>query len=746
MKQLIQDNSQLLNNESLLSTANGYIGVRANYEEGYPEGFKTIRGTYINGFYDNHEITYGESAYGFPKEAQQMLNVIDGQGIEIYFDDERFSVFQGELLSYNHALNIEAGYAERSMIWRSNKHKTYKITIRRMTSFECLELFMIHYHIEAVDSSAKLRIVSMLRSDVVNFTDDADPRVASGHAKKLFVKEMMTSQDSGGILMHTKASNLEMAAYMGHDKKMVYGEADTTLSATYEDTILCNEVFEFTKFVVYTDSIRHSDCLHAGKGILERCIDKGSGRWFIAQKAYMDQFWKHAYVDVDDQNDTESSINYNIYQLLASAGKDPHSNICAKGLSGEGYEGHYFWDTEIYMLPLFYLTRPQIAKNLLKFRYTILEKAKARALEMGHKKGAKIPWRTISGSECSAFFPAGSAQYHINADVAYAYIQYYLLTNDTHMMMNFGFEVLVETGRIWLDMGHYHNGRYMIHRVTGPDEYSAVVDNNYYTNSMAAYHMAYIVKLYKILTNLYPDEFQELTNRIHLAYDEIVEFHKASHNMYLPYDNRLGTYLQDDGFADKQAWDFEGTPSAQYPLLLHYHPLTIYRYKVLKQADTLLSFLLLDNVSEGVIENGYHYYEPLTTHDSSLSPCVHGMIAARIRRPDLALEYLDKTIRLDLDNLHGNTKDGLHIANAGGAYMSIVYGFGGLRIKEDGIHLRPTLPSKWASYGFRFTYRGVFVKVTVSDMVYIEAESPIQVFVDGVLYEIQDKQSITYGE
>ncbi|MDA3845470.1 MAG: glycoside hydrolase family 65 protein [Vallitaleaceae bacterium] len=434
-----------------------------------------------------------------------------------------------------------------------------------------------------------------------------------------------------------------------------------------------------------------------------------------------------------------------MYQLLASAGKDPHSNISAKGLSGEGYEGHYFWDTEIYMLPLFTLSSPAIAKNLLRFRYEILGASRDRAREMGHKIGAKIPWRTISGRECSGFFPAGSAQYHINADVAYAYIQYFLFTADIDMMLEFGYEVIYETARLWIDMGHFNeDDAFMINAVTGPDEYTAIVNNNYYTNVLAAYHLKWAYDLAEKLATAYPDKWERIKEKIHIMADELAIMKKASEQMYLPFDKALGINLQDDGFKNKAEWDFAGTPKNHHPLLLHYHPLTIYRYKVLKQADTVLAYLLLDNESDEVIETSYTYYERLTTHDSSLSPCVYGMMASRINQTEKAYNYFMQTIRLDLDNLHDNTKDGLHIANAGGAYMSIIYGFGGLRIKSDGLHLKPTKPAEWETIRFRLKYKDSLVTVTIGEQLTIETEKPINFIIDGSPIQVDGTIHMVY--
>ena len=748
MKNSKLTNKQLLVDESLLFVGNGYIGLRGNFEEGYPSDFQTIRGTYINGFYEEVAINYGESAYGFPKTAQKMLNIIDGQTVVIRIDDEEFSLFDGEILEFERKLDIWKGYNERSVDWISPKGHHLKITIRKMTSFEQLELAVIEYSVTSVNYSGDFSILATLNGHVFNYADANDPRVSSEQAKWLSIDDIRISDnDYGQITSTTEVSDLKVTATMGYDIDVEYEIQEDVIIAYRHDSIQKGKSYSFSKFLVYVDSVREKNCKKRGVDIIHKAISKTSQYWFEKQKEHLDQFWKVAKIEVDGDASVEEALNYSVYQLYASAGRDVFSNISAKGLSGEGYEGHYFWDTEIYMLPFFVLTNPNIAKNLLSFRYQTLEYARERALMMGHKKGAKIPWRTIAGTECSAYFPAGSAQYHINADVAYAYIQYYLYTKDEAFMKQVGYEVLLETARIWMEIGHFdHDDNFKIPSVTGPDEYTAIVNNNYYTNSMARYHMYWVCKLIKEFGQTDKEWQSEIENRLQIHEKEIDEMEKAYRNMYLPYSPQLGIYWQDDTFKDKEDWDFENTPKENYPLLLHYHPLTIYRYRVLKQADTLLSYFLLDQVSEAIMSRSYDFYERLTTHDSSLSPCVHSIMAAKLNKAEKAYQFFMKTIRLDLDNLHHNTKDGLHIANAGGAYMSIIYGFGGLRIKEDGLHLHPIMPSEWKRLCFRLFYQEAIITITMDERISIEATKTIEIVVNQVKHLIKEKVYIEYAE
>lgn len=752
MKKNIFDKEGLLVEESLFSVANGYIGIRGNFEEGYSEAYETIRGSYINGVYDIVDLKYAENAYGFPGTAQKMLNIMDAQGIYLYFDNEKFNLFDGNVVTFERGLNLESGYALRHMVWISNKGHEVAITIKRMASFVDVELFFMTYEIVAKNFSGNLRIESTLEGNVENYSGKGevhDPRVNAGHTKFLEIlssncldlevenhdkikEKTSSSQKIGQQVLRTRRSGIEIVATMGHTVEMEYKKGETSLFASYNGLIQEDVPFRFAKIVAYSDSRRTDNPMELSYKLLEKAMNKGVQYYFKEQESYLKRFWELSGIKISGNDGAEDAVRYNTYQLLSSAGRDGISNVSAKGLSGEGYEGHYFWDTEIYILPFFSLTQPKLAKQLLRYRYHILDNARKRAKELGHKKGAKIPWRTINGDECSGYFPAGCAQYHINADVAYAFIQYFLITDDLQLILDIGFEVLLETARIWMDMGHYISNSFRIDAVTGPDEYTAIVNNNYYTNSMAKYHLEYVCFFYDLLKEKESEQFNSVIKRLHVDTTEINEMKSASAHMYLPFDESLNICLQDDSFQNKAEWDFTDEQFNKRPLLLYYHPLTIYRYKVLKQADTVLALFLLDNEKNEVIRDTYDYYESRTTHDSSLSPCVHGIMSARIGDMDSSYRFFLKTMRLDLDNLHHNTKDGLHIANLGGAYLAVVYGFAGLRIKRDGVHLWPQLPVEWDDYSFSIMYHQIKVDITITrGSVHIKAEEGMTIF----LYE-----------
>jgi alpha,alpha-trehalose phosphorylase len=413
-------------------------------------------------------------------------------------------------------------------------------------------------------------------------------------------------------------------------------------------------------------------------------------------------------------------------------GRDGRTNIGAKGLTGEGYEGHTFWDTEMYVIPALVHTQPQIVRQLLTYRYNTLDHARRCARELGHKKGASFAWRTINGEECSAYFPAGSAQYHINADIAYAVQRYIAVTGDTDFMHTMGAEILIETARLWTDLGSYIDGRgFCICEVTGPDEYTALVNNNAYTNWMAQANLRAAVQAVEALKRDAPDTFEALRSRLSLLDDEPTQWARAADAMFIPYDPARDLYAQDDTFFQKPIWDFANTPAEHYPLLLHYHPMVIYRHQVCKQADLVLALYLLgDQFTPEQKRRHFDYYEAVTTHDSSLSACIFGLVAAEIDDMPTAYEYFIATARMDLDDTHRNVKDGVHIANMAGTWMCVVNGFGGVRVYGDKLRLRPRLPQQWQSYAFNLFFRGAVLRVEVD--------------AQGVTYRLLDDEHLMF--
>lgn len=746
---ITQDNDELMVNETIFHNANGYIGIRSNYEEGYPEGYDTIRGSYVNGFYDIADMKQAEKLYGLVEDKETMLNVADTQTIYLSIDGEKFSLFEGRVLKSKRWLDMEAGTTGRIIHWCSPGGKEVEIIIKRMTSFIQKSLFTIEYSVKAINCSPVLHFCSLHIGEVSNYSNANDPRVAREVRKYLLPVKAQLIGEYSYLTSRTYRSNLMICTGVAH-KLSEEGEVTVELSGhrviwNAKLQVTKGETVTLTKYSVFCDSVRYPDCSKEAINELTKALTVPLQDYYDAQRAYLKTYWDNCFLEIKGDDALTRAVNYNMYQLIQSVGKDEYCNIAAKGLSGEGYEGHYFWDTEIYIQPFFNLTQPSVSRNLISYRYRTLEKARENARIMGHKKGALYPWRTITGAECSGYFPSGSAAYHINGDIAYSIVAYYLATKDFDFIAREGAEIIFETARLWLDVGNYYKGSFRINEVTGPDEYTCMVNNNYYTNVAAQFNLRWAVKFYDLLKEA--GKLKELAEKISLSEDEIREFERAANLMYLPYDEELGINPQDDSFLQKKQWELQNTPQEKRPLLLHYHPLHLYRYQICKQADTVLAHFIFEDAQDfETIRNSFDYYEKITTHDSSLSTCIFSIVASKLGLVEKAYEYFGDSAKLDLFNTHKNTKDGIHTANMGGNIMAIVYGFGGLRIKERGIYFAPVIPKSWEEYHFQINYEDSQIRVEVSHNLSrftLVKGSPKIIHVYNWIYELQDSIIVT---
>lgn len=748
-KQVYEINDLKLNAEDLMlcetifHNANGYIGVRSCFEEGYPDGCDSIRGTYINGFYDIAEMKQAERLCGLIEEKQTMLNVADTQTILLYLEDERFSMFEGTVISSRRWLDMEQGITGLYVHWRSPSGREIELTVKRMASLCQLSLFTIEYRVKALNFSGRVKLVSRHLGEVMNYSNANDPRTARESVRYLYPEKAVVKDGASYLVSRTSRSGLEQCTGVKNILSKPCGSEVRLNGHSAEEVMEVpvgpGEEIVLVKYSVFADSIRAKDCLESAVAEMDKALGVPLDVHYEHQRSYLENYWDNCMLEIDGDEELNIAVRYNMYQLLQSAGKDEYCNIAAKGLSGEGYEGHYFWDTEMYIEPFFNLTNPEITRSLISFRYRTLDKARENARLLGHKKGALYPWRTIAGSECSGYFPSGTAGYHINGDIASSIIFYYLATGDFELIAEMGAEIVFETARLWIDMGCYSDGRFMINEVTGPDEYTCLVNNNYYTNVSAQFNLKWASRLYHMLKA--SGRLGDIVDKIGITEEEIKEFERAADHMYLPYDEKLKINPQDDSFLQKKVWDLSGTPKDHFPLLLHYHPLTLYRHQVCKQADTVLAHFLFEDAQDmETIRNSYYYYEKITTHDSSLSTAIFSIMASKLGDVDRAYHYFGNSAKLDLFNTHKNTKDGIHTANMGGNYMAIVYGFAGLRIKEDGCHFAPLIPKQWEGYRFKIRYRdsSLLVEVGRTETRFtLVSGRPQRIFVYGREYELK---------
>jgi alpha,alpha-trehalose phosphorylase len=719
--------------ETMSALGNGYLGMRGCPEEGGPNA---ENGTFINGFYETRPIVYGEEAYGFAKTGQTICNVTDSKIIKLFVDDEPFWLPNAHLLKYDRRLNMKSGTLDRDILWETPAGKQVLITSRRLVSFDDRHVAAISYCVTLLNANAFIVISSeMATNEPSARINSDDPRQAKAFSGRILHPRTSYSKGRRIVLCHateksrltvTCATDHALETSCSHTEKAVHTEDFGQVAFTIEARPGCP--IQLTKYMVYHTSQAASAKELCGRAewTMDRVTAQGFQQLLTAQEQYMDDFWRRSDVRIRDVREDrtnrstveiQQAIRFNLFHMLQASARAEDAGVPAKGLTGKAYEGHYFWDTEIYVLPFLTYTSPRIARNLLTFRYKMLAHARARAKQLGHR-GAMFPWRTISGEEASAYYEAGTAQYHINADIMYALRKYVQATGDELFLRDYGAEMLVETARLWLDLGFYSEakgGKFCINGVTGPDEYNAVVNNNAYTNLMARENLRYAVQTVKSLQTAEPDAYNALVHKTALEPSEVGTWIRAAENMYVPYDENLKIIPQDDSFLDKEPWDFQNTPREHYPLLLFYHPLNIYRKQVIKQADVVLAMFLLGDVfSPEEKKRNFDFYDPLTTGDSSLSSCVEAIIAAQIGDVEKAIRYGMAALLMDLADVGGNVKDGCHIASMGGTWMMLAYGFGGMRDNNGTLSFWPRrAPEDNAILRFPLSYRGQLLEVEI---------------------------------
>jgi len=690
--------------------------VRAGFEEGYAETAGSEPGAYLNAFYDAYPISHPEKLHGFPEVGERIVSITDVQSVRIRVDGQRLQLTGSSINHYRRFLDMGEGISGRELIWKTRLGKRLEVQARRLASLSRPEVFAIEYRLSA-QQAMEVEIESGILGKVSRFSDSNDPRTPSRPFHALEVFDSRVEGNAITISFRTKTIGKSLAIRVEQNLKVngislapgSHGSQNAYLTwkAKIErGTAICLERVSF-----FSDSIRHPNCEKHLQLLSKDFADSNFETLRSGQRAELANFWESADIRIGGDEISQRGLRFSIFNLYQCAPRVPNASIAAKGLSGEGYEGHYFWDAEIYMLPFFVYTQPKLAKNLLLFRYSTLSHARANAKRMGHPRGAAYPWRTITGRECSSHYPTGSAQYHINADIAYAIWRYWEASGDTAFIVSYGAELLFETARIWLEIGNFAKGGFHINTVTGPDEYTCLVNDNYYTNIMAKKNLETAVNAYALMERAHKSALEKLKNSIELEEDEVSGWQLAAKSMTLPYDRELDINPQDESFLRKPKWSL-GADARNRPLLLDYHPLTLSRFQICKQADTVLAYVLLDtDENDSTIRKSYEYYEKITTHDSSLSGAAFSILAGRLGDSEKAYRYFRELVVLDLENTHGNTGDGIHAANMGGSWLAAVWGFGGFLPKGPLPSFSPRLPGRWKSMEFSILYRNSLIGV-----------------------------------
>jgi alpha,alpha-trehalose phosphorylase len=735
--------------ETVFSLGNGFVGVRGSFEEGRPA---LVPGTFVNGFHETWPIVHAEGAPSLARTGQTIVNVPDTTILKLYVDDEPFYLPTARIQDYGRVLDMRAGTLTREVVWVTGVGKHVRIRSRRIVSLEYRHLIAMTYEVTLLDRSAPVVISSLvLNRQDAHLTGDlpehrpGDPRLATVLPHRVLNVQAAEVADQR-ILFGYQTTNSGMTLGVGVDHVIdapcSYHAAGSVTDETGEVLLRADAVpgvpIRVTKYATYqtSRSMAVPELVDRCRRTLDRAVRDGFDVLLTSQRANLARFWDRADVQVQARLNPvrqQQAVRWNLYQVAQATWRAEGAGVPAKGLTGQAYEGHYFWDTEIYVLPFLTYTQPRIAHNLLAVRHSMLGRARERAAQMS-QRGALFPWRTINGEEASSNFQQGTAQYHINADIALAVMRYAQVEGSGRVFGDIGTQILVETARLWADLGFYGaDGKFHIHGVTGPDEYTTVVNDNTYTNLMARLNLNFAAATVRRLREERPADYTALLHAVRLQFKEVESWERAAAAMHVPFDAKRGIHPQDETFLDRETWDLDATPREKFPLLLHYHPLVIYRHQVLKQADIVLAMFLLGNeFSAEQKRRNFDYYDPLTTGDSSLSASVQSIIAAEIGKEHQALEYFQYALLMDLGNVAGNASDGVHIASAASVWSALIFGFGGVRDFGGQLSFAPRLPRAWNELAFslRFCGRQIRVRLSHDEETYlIEEGAPLQVII-----------------
>lgn len=740
--------------ESIFSLGNGYMGQRANFEEHYSGD--SLQGSYIAGVYYPDKTRVGWWKNGYPEYFAKVLNAPNWIGIDISVNGIAIDMAISKITSFSRILNMKEGYLERYFRVTDSENKTVEISSRRFLSMAEPDLGIIRYAVKSIDFEGNLDFIVYIDGDVKN--ED------SNYGEKFWVEVSKEIEGNSGVLItRTLKTDFHVATGMSFEilknNKEILVNADSIdkekyIASSFSLGIRTGEEVVLNKYVSVLSSLNNSKehLLKDTKARLKETKAKGYAKLFLDHTREWERIWSTSDVIIEGDISAQQAIRFNIFQLNQTyTGKDERLNIGPKGFTGEKYGGSTYWDTEAFGLPFFLKTADQkVGKNLLLYRYKHLEKSIANAEKLGFKDGAALyPMVTMNGEECHNEWEITFEEIHRNGVIAFAIFNYIRHTGDEEYMAEYGLEVLIGISRFWSQRTTFSENlkKYVILGVTGPNEYENNVNNNWYTNSLAVWTLSYTLKNIRILEKGNPDKLSALFRKINFNFsDETTRWQDVIKNMHFAVDNTRNIFLQQDGFLDKELKPASSIPSAEKPINQHWSWDRILRSCFIKQADVLQGlYLFEDQFDTNTIKRNYDFYEPMTVHESSLSACIHSIVASRIGDIEKAYEFYLRTARLDLDDYNNEVSEGLHITSMAGTWLAIVEGFGGMRIIDDKILLNPLIPLNWQSYSFHARFRGVMFEVKVTkECVSVNniSQKPLRVELSGKEYQIKEEEKI----
>ncbi|HMQ49648.1 MAG TPA: glycoside hydrolase family 65 protein [Saprospiraceae bacterium] len=710
--------------ESIFSIGNGIMGQRANFEERYTGD--SLQGTYVAGVYYPDKTRVGWWKNGYPEYFAKVINAPNWIGLGIEVDGEHLDLATcKEVESFRRELNMQLGYLERSFTARMGSGKRVKVTAKRFCSLADGEIGAIRYSFTPLNFSGTLTITSFIDADVINQDSNYDEK---------FWVEVDAKVKKRQVYITAETRKTQFQVCMGAKFAVFQNGKETDLVATktHRAKYVANTVdvpcTEEQELVIYKYAAVLSSLNHAPEDLMDKCKEKvqyafeqGFDQLLEAHSQHWLDKWEEADIRIEGDVAAQQGIRFNIFQLYQTyTGEDERLNIGPKGFTGEKYGGVTYWDTEAYCLPFYLATAEEkVARNLVYYRFKHLQKAIENAEKLGFTDGAALyPMVTINGEECHNEWEITFEEIHRNGAIAFAIYDYIRYTGDKAYLAAYGLEVLIGIARFWAQRVHFsqRRGQYVMHGVTGPNEYENNVNNNWYTSYIARWCLQYAMDAIAYVEETAPEKFQILEDKIKFhRYTETKKWKEIADNMYLGEDEALGIYVQHDGFLDKDLLTVNDLRPEDRPLNQKWSWDRILRSVFIKQADVLQGlYLFEEHFEEDTIRRNFDFYEPRTVHESSLSPCVHVILAAKLGKEAKAYEMYLRTARLDLDDYNNDTEDGLHITSMAGTWMAFVKGFGGMRVYDDHLYFSPFIPEKWASYAFKVRFRGYYVEVVVN--------------------------------
>lgn len=748
------DAERVKSSESLFSIGNGAMGQRANFEETYTG--PTFQGSYIAGIYYPDKTKVGWWKNGYPEYFAKVLNAPNWIGIDIEINGENFDLAQCQSVkNFRRELNMKQGWYNRSFEATLQNGTEVSVNVNRFLSLDLDEAGVINYEVTPLNRDAKIVYKPYIDAGVHN--EDAN-------WEEKFWEPIDVKHDGNEafVTARTFKTHFTVTTFM-HNTLLKNGDA---LAVSPENVSANNEKiqFEYTvnaaqgevasihKIGGYTVSMNHDDTYVAAQKTIENALEKGYEQLFEDQIHAWAKIWEMSDITIDGDTKAQQGIRFNIFQLNQTySGKDSRLNIGPKGFTGEKYGGSTYWDTEAYCIPFYMATKDQqVARNLLTYRYNQLDKAIENAAKLGFTNGAALyPMVTMNGEECHNEWEITFEEIHRNGAIAFAIFNYYRFTGDYSYIPEKGLEVLIGIARFWHQRASYstHKNQYMILGVTGPNEYENNVNNNFYTNYIAKWCIDYTMEQIGKIQEDYPTDFTRIMAKTKLDDAEIAHWKKVADQMYFPYSEEHGVYLQQDGFLDKDLVKVSDLDKSQRPINQKWSWDRILRSPYIKQADVLQGFYFFeDHFTHEQLEKHFDFYEPFTVHESSLSPCVHSIQAAVLGKMDMAYTFYLRTSRLDLDDYNKEVEEGCHITSMAGTWMSIVEGFGGMRVKNDQLHFEPRIPEQWDGYSFKINFRNQVLKVSVhagETKFALEGNQALTVFVNGKEVNVEPNSLVT---